>query len=82
MYVFDSIGQRTDAMNSIDRDDPSSVGTAMVSWNGRPRFWARDRLLLLYLGEDAPTDTLLRGVLGEPFASGEGRQLLPDDSCH
>lgn len=81
MYIFPSIGDRVAAAAKIDKTHPSNVGTAMVDWNGRPRFWQVDRLLLLYLGEDAPTETLLRNVLGAPFASGEGRVLLPDPSC-
>jgi hypothetical protein len=82
MFVFYSIGDRVDAAARIDPSDPSNVGTAMVSWNGRPRFWQRDRLLILYLGEVAATETVLNIVLGEPFASGEGRPLLRDDRCH
>ena len=81
MYVFPSIGDRVEAAAKIDPANPSNIGTAMVSWNGRPRFWQVDRLLLLYLGEDAATEALLRNLLGLPFASGEGRALLPDDSC-
>lgn len=81
MYVFPSIGDRVKAAATIDKTNPSNVGAAMVSWNGRPRFWQVDRLLLLYLGEDAPTETLLRNVLGPPFASGAGRVVLPDPAC-
>jgi hypothetical protein len=81
MYVFPSIGDRVEATAKIDRTDPSNVGTAMISWNGRPRFWGVDRLLLLYLGEDVATEALLRQLLGPPFASGEGRALLPDPAC-
>ena len=81
MYVFPSIGDRVEAAARIDTTNPSNVGGAMVSWNGRPRFWQVDRLLLLYLGEDAPTEALLLTVVGPPFASGEGRALLPDPAC-
>jgi hypothetical protein len=34
-------------------------------------------MIVVYLGEDAATEALLRGVLGEPFASGQGRPPLP-----
>jgi hypothetical protein len=81
MYVFPAIGDRVEAAAKISPTDPSNVGTSMVSWNGRPRFWGVDRLLVLYLGEDAPTEALLRNLLGAPFASGEGRVLLPDPAC-
>lgn len=81
MYVFPSIGDRFEAAAKINPTDASDIGTAMVSWNGRPRFWQVDRLLVLYLGEDQATETALRTLLGPPFASGEGRALLPDPSC-
>jgi len=72
LYVFGSVRDRMDAAAKIDPTDASNMGTAMVRWNGRPRFWQRDRMLVLYLGEDAATDTLLRSLLGEPFATGQG----------
>jgi hypothetical protein len=81
LYVFGSVRDRTQAAAKINPTNPSDMGTSMVDWNGRPRFWQRDRLLILYLGEDAATDTLLRSVLGQPFASGQGRPPLRDDSC-
>jgi len=81
MYVFPSIGDRVEAAAAIDTSDPSNLGTAMVTWNGRPRLWQVDRLILAYLGEDAATEASLRDLLGPPFASGEGRVLLPDPAC-
>lgn len=66
----------------IDRDDPSHIGNALIEWAGVPRFWLRDRIIVLYLGEDAPTDSALRSVLGQPFAEGEpGRMRLPEPPC-
>lgn len=65
----------------IDREDPSQIGGSMVSWAGKPRFWLRDRIIILYLGEDAATDATLRTVLGPPFAEGEGGMPLPEPPC-
>jgi hypothetical protein len=82
LYVFASIRDRIDAASRIDPKDPWHIGTAIVEWIGRPRFWQRDRLLVLYLGEDAATDSVLRTVLGPPFASGQGGgSSLRDASC-
>jgi hypothetical protein len=81
LYVFGSERDRMAAAAQINPTDPSNMGTSMVDWDGRPRFWQRDRLLILYLGEDAATETLLQSVLGQPFASGQGRPLLRDGSC-
>src|SRR5215207_413571 len=72
LYVFGSVRAREEAARLIDPANPSDMGTTMVDWNGRPRLWQRDRMIIVYLGEDAATETLLRGVLGEPFASGQG----------
>ena len=92
-YVFPTQQDRTAAANRIDPRDPSHIGNAIVEWVGTPRFWQRDRVLVLYLGGDAATETVLQSVLGPPFAaaadpggglpipdaSGPGR--LPASSC-
>ena len=69
--------------STIDPDDPSRIGTSIVNWNGRPRFWLRDRIIVLYVGPDAATDAALRSLLGRPFA--ESRQAggipLPAPDC-
>jgi hypothetical protein len=71
------------AASTIDREDPSKIGTSIVDWTGRPRFWLRDRILVLYVGNDATTDAALRSLLGQPFAEapGPGRPPLPAPDC-
>jgi hypothetical protein len=71
------------ASTKIDRDDPSSVGGAIVEWVGQPRFWLRDRIIVLYLGDDAAIDKVLRELLGSPFAESEegGPGFLPEAPC-
>jgi hypothetical protein len=70
------------ASQTIDRDDPTQVGNGIVDWAGAPRFWLRDRVIVLYLGEDAATDSTLRTLLGPPFAEGQaGRLPLPEPPC-
>lgn len=82
LYVFGSELARQQAAQRVDPANPSNMGTTMVDWNGRPRMWQRDRMIIVYLGEDAPTEALLRGVLGEPFASGQGRPpLVGPNTC-
>ena len=67
------------ASQKIDPDDPTKIGNAVVSWMGKPRFWLRDRILVLYLGADEPTEAALLDLLGEPFAEGaEGFMPLPE----
>jgi hypothetical protein len=71
------------ASAKINRADPTQVGNAHVEWTGPPRFWLRDRIIVLYLGDDAATDAALRALLGPPFAESKdpGRGFLPNPPC-
>lgn len=79
VYEFVDQDAAIDAAATIDRDDPSMVGNAIVEWVGTPRFWLRDRVIVLYVGEDGAVDAALRDILGRPFAEGRGpgRGLFP-----
>lgn len=46
----------------------NSVGTSMMTWMAAPHFFQRDRLIVLYVGEDLSVVSLLETVLGAPFA--------------
>lgn len=69
------------AAAQIDPDDPSNVGSAIVEWVGTPRFWLRDRMIVVYSDDDEATVTLLADLMGDPFAQGEGRPALLPDGC-
>ncbi len=73
VYVYETAEERAAVAARQDPRDPSNVGTAMVEWAGSPRFWQRDRLIVLYLGSDPAVEAGLTSLLGEPFASGAGR---------
>ncbi len=81
VYGFGTSGQRAATAAQIDPTDPTNIGTSIVEWSGAPKFWGRDRLLVLYLGRDDPTAALLASVLGPPFAQGQGRPALLPDAC-
>ena len=83
VYAYASADEAARVAGTIDPTDPSHVGASIiVSWQGNPRFWQRDRLLVLYLGADRATEELLTDVLGQPFAAGAGRQTDPSaDAC-
>ena len=81
-YAFIDHEAALAASTKINRDDPSQVGNGIVEWAGQPRFWLRDRLIVLYLGADAATDAALRALLGQPFTEGApGRMPLPGPPC-
>ncbi len=71
VYVFLDHEAALAAASKIDPQDPSKIGTSLVTWMGTPRFWLRENVLVLYLGQDAATDAVLRTVLDQPFAEGE-----------
>lgn len=68
VHEFVDVDAAIDAAATINGDDPSNVGNGIVEWVGPPRFWLRDRAIILYVGEDAAVDAALRSILGRPFA--------------
>ncbi len=80
-YVYSTPVASAEAASMIDPTDPTHIGTSIVEWDGSPRFWLFDTVLLLYLGADEATETRLTSVLGEPFARGAARQQRLPDSC-
>lgn len=57
--------------------DGFTIGTTVVDWVDQPNFWAKDRIIVLYVGTDASIINLLNRVLGEPIT--EGVSLPPGD---
>ena len=70
VYEYPDVDAAIAAAAMVNRDDPSMVGNAIVEWAGTPHFWLRDRLLVLYVGEDAAVAAALSQILGPPFAEG------------
>lgn len=70
VYEYPDLDSAIDAAALIDRNDPSMIGNAIVEWAGTPHFWLRDRVIVLYVGEDPEVNVALRTVLGRPFAEG------------
>jgi hypothetical protein len=48
--------------------DGSSVGTSMISWIASPHFYNKERLIVLYVGDDTSVLATLEEVLGKQFA--------------
>jgi hypothetical protein len=55
-----------EAASSQISDDGTQIGNAVIRWVDQPNFWAKDSLIVLYVGRDAQTIDLLIGVLGQP----------------
>ncbi|MEO6350081.1 MAG: hypothetical protein ABIP53_05465 [Candidatus Limnocylindrales bacterium] len=78
VFVYGTPEESVAAARTIDPDDPSHVGTSIVSWDGWPKFWQRDRIIVLYLGRDDGTIDVLTQLMGDPFAQGlDQPQRLP-----
>lgn len=54
------------------RVDPTgmTVGSSKISWMAPPHFYRRDKLIVLYVGNDSQVKSLLESVLGPQFAGG------------
>ena len=77
VYEYPTATERAKWAATISSDG-STVGTkgggeAIVEWAGAPRFYARGRLLVLYLGDQQPVIATLDQVLG-PRLNPEVRQ--------
>ena len=78
VYEDDTEHQRAAAALLIDPADPSNLGTTIIEWAGNPKFWQRDRIMVLYLGSNPAVEAGITTVLGRPFALGNGRDPGPD----
>jgi hypothetical protein len=79
VYRFPTARQASVAASEFRPDGSSLPGPAEVEWKGRPHFFKRDRLIVLYLsGRDLAADTefdttvlrALRRLMGPQFAGG------------
>jgi hypothetical protein len=70
VFVYASEQERAAASAQIDPSDPSHVGLSIIEWDGWPKLWQRDRIIVQYLGSDPDTIELLTELLGDPFAVG------------
>ncbi len=61
-----------DAEATLVAPGGGSIGPNMVTWMATPHFYRQDELLVLYVGDDAATLSLLEAVLGPQFAGGQG----------
>jgi hypothetical protein len=58
------------AQAALVSPDGMTVGTAKPHWLGTPHFYRKDRLLVLYLGDDEKVLKALEARLGRQFAGG------------
>lgn len=70
-YVFE---YTTDAVATSEAStvSPSGtpIGTTQTTWISAPRFYKRDRFIVLYVGTNLTVVRALEAVFGKPFAGG------------
>ena len=48
--------------------DGSSIGISMPFWVDDPHFYYKEKIIMLYVGDDPAIEELLESVLGRQFA--------------
>lgn len=66
VYEFPDEAARQAVSDQISPDG-SSVATSMIEWVDQPNFWAKGRIIVLYVGTDANTIDLITSVMGAPI---------------
>lgn len=61
---------KADAQAALVSPDGRTVGTAKPHWLGNPHFYKKERLLVLYLGDNEKVLKALEARLGRQFAGG------------
>ena len=67
VFEYDSAETMESDAVLVDADG-NSIGTSMVSWMATPHFYKKGRILVIYVGDNAETLSLLENVLGTQFA--------------
>ncbi len=57
-----------DAQAALVSRDGGAVGTTKVHWMGPPHFYKKEKLLVLYIGDNEKMLKTLEAVLGRQFA--------------
>ncbi len=78
---FGSTSASKPAAATIDRDDPSQVGGAVVEWVGPPTFWHHGTFMVLYLGTDESAIQHVTDIVGDPIVRGSGSRGSGTPAC-
>ena len=70
VQVFEYPDAATAEQDAAQIAPDGSISTMMISWMATPHFYRSDRLIALYVGDNAAIVELLNTVLGEQFTGG------------
>jgi len=69
VQVFEyNTAEDAEADASLVSPDASSIGTSMPFWVDVPHFYYKEKIIVLYIGDDPAIEELLESVLGPQFA--------------
>jgi len=69
VQVFEyNTAEDAEADASFVSSDGSSIGTSMPFWVDDPHFYYKEKIIVLYVGDDPTIEELLESVLGSQFA--------------
>ena len=69
VQVFEyNSAEDAEADASLVSSDGSSIGTSMPFWVDDPHFYYKEKIIVLYVGDDPAIEELLESVLGRQFA--------------
>jgi len=69
VQVFEyNTAEDAEADASLVSPDGSSIGTSMPFWVDDPHFYYKEKIIVLYVGDDPAIEELLESVLGSQFA--------------
>ncbi|MCH7824662.1 MAG: hypothetical protein IH849_07665 [Acidobacteria bacterium] len=77
VFVYETVEALKEEARQVGPDG-YSIGTTKVTWVAPPRFYAIDRFIVLYVGQDKEVAGALDRVLGRPFA-GDGADVVVID---
>lgn len=66
IYEFADAQAQSQARNTIS-ETGYVIGTSQITWIDQPHFWAQDRLLVLYVGQNQEIINILTSLLGKPI---------------
>jgi len=67
VFEYDT-AEDAEADASLVSSDGSSIGTTMPFWVDDPHFYYKEKIIVLYVGDDPAIEELLESVLGNQFA--------------
>ena len=69
VQVFEYVDATTaETEAQLVSSDGSSVGTSMIGWVAPPHFYKKERLIVIYVGDDVDVINILVDVVGTQFA--------------